>query len=119
MSSKGKIDSYFSPKPRIAEAKRQRNSSSTEPPSGEIGAKRSKQDSELDEKVNAEKSPQNGGKDQVPLSPEQRERIDKNRLIALEKLEEKSISMGETWKAALAPEFKKEYFIKVNNGPAP
>ena len=51
-----------------------------------------------------------------PLSPEQKKRMEENRLKAQEKLLEKTtqeFAIGQSWKKALEPEFSKEYFIKV------
>ena len=53
----------------------------------------------------------------TPLSPEQKRRIEENKLKAKAKLLEKTMSsfdMGITWKKALESEFSKEYFFKVN-----
>ena len=52
----------------------------------------------------------------TPLSPEQRKRMEENKLKAKDKLVEKatnSFDMGATWKSALDAEFSKEYFLKV------
>lgn len=50
------------------------------------------------------------------LSPEQKERIEKNRLRAQNVLQDKAlagIDMGSSWKSALSKEFDKPYFTQV------
>ena len=52
----------------------------------------------------------------TPISPEQRKRMEENKIKAKEKLLEKttnSFDMGTSWKNALESEFSKDYFVKV------
>ena len=104
-AKKGTIDSFFrsgSSKKRDREER---------PENDEVSAKRPTVDHEGQNKTNDRTE---GNK--VPLSPEQKQMIEKKRLLAVEKLQEKSgmvLTMGETWREALCPEFKKDYFLKV------
>jgi len=53
-----------------------------------------------------------------PLSPEQKRKMEENRVKAQEKLLEKTtqeFDIGQSWKKALEPEFSKEYFGKLKN----
>ena len=52
-----------------------------------------------------------------PLSPEQRERMEKSKQAAMEKLKEKqeqAQGIGASWKEALTGEFQKPYYKKVS-----
>ena len=57
-------------------------------------------------------APSNG---KTPLSKEQQERMNQNRLAALSKRGERATSeeIGPSWKRALAAEFQKPYYLKV------
>lgn len=57
-----------------------------------------------------------------PLSPEQVERIRKNKEAALQKLAARTASyipaeLGQSWKGSLAGEFSKPYFTQVGRKP--
>ncbi|KFQ90526.1 Uracil-DNA glycosylase, partial [Nipponia nippon] len=51
-----------------------------------------------------------------PLSPEQLERIRKNKEAALQRLAERNVppGFGESWRRQLAGEFSKPYFMEVS-----
>ncbi|KAE8634233.1 hypothetical protein XENTR_v10002236 [Xenopus tropicalis] len=52
-----------------------------------------------------------------PLSPEQLERIQRNKAAALQKLAARHVpeGLGQSWKQALLAEFAKPYFVKLSN----
>lgn len=56
-----------------------------------------------------------------PLSPEQLERIRRNKEAALQRLADRNVppGFGESWRRQLAKEFSKPYFIEVSVGPVP
>lgn len=66
--------------------------------------------------------PKEGKKNKdIPLSPEQKERIEENRRKALAKLANKQtdpgtllVNVGKSWQKALEPEFSKPYFEKLS-----
>ncbi|KAL4609629.1 uracil-DNA glycosylase-like [Arapaima gigas] len=100
------IHSFFSPvvKKRLSDG-----TAETE------GENRSKND------VSALKKLKSGGEGDVlppvspPLSPEQLERIERNKRAALERLSARNVpqGFGESWKKALNAEFAKPYFAKL------
>lgn len=58
----------------------------------------------------------------TPLSPEQLERIRKNKEAALQKLAARNASyipaeLGQSWRVSLAAEFSKPYFTQVGRKP--
>lgn len=56
-----------------------------------------------------------------PLSPEQLERIRRNKEAALQRLADRNVppGFGESWRRQLAKEFSKPYFMEVSVGPVP
>ncbi|NWH68657.1 UNG glycosylase, partial [Geococcyx californianus] len=52
-----------------------------------------------------------------PLSPEQLERIHRNKELALQRLAERNVppGFGESWRRQLAGEFSKPYFMEVSD----
>lgn len=74
--------------------------------------------------VNAAKKAKAAGEEAdkaSPLSPEQLERIRKNKEAALQRLAERNVppGFGESWRRQLAGEFSKPYFIEVSEAGSP
>lgn len=100
MSGQCKISSFFSPS----------------------AVKRTAKDAGIDEKSNEKMTkivsppPSSEHEEKLSLSPEQKERIEKNRQEAQMKLLSKKgpENFGLSWKKALVAEFDKEYFQKVD-----
>lgn len=74
-------------------------------------------------KLDNTNSPPKSGKENegLELSPEQKQRMEENRLKALAKLQAKNstngsllVDVGESWKKALKDEFSKTYFEQVS-----
>ncbi|KAG2470468.1 UNG glycosylase, partial [Polypterus senegalus] len=65
--------------------------------------------------VKRRKVEENGTPISPPLSPEQLQRMEKNKRAALEKLASRGVpeGFGSSWKEELLPEFNKPYFTKV------
>lgn len=101
MSGQVKISSFFSPT-----AKRSAEDAG-------IAAKRPEKLSKTESSPPPSRS--SDDKEKLSLSPEQKDRIDKNRKEAQSKLLSKKgpQNFGLSWKKALAAEFDKEYYQKV------
>ncbi|XP_028680765.1 uracil DNA glycosylase a [Erpetoichthys calabaricus] len=99
------INSYFSPinKKRLSENDEETKNISIQEPE------------EILTPVKRRKVEENGTPISPPLSPEQLQRMEKNKRAALEKLASRGVpeGFGNGWKEELQPEFNKSYFTKL------